>query len=325
MDKYSKPPLTIDQQIQLLKDRNLVIDDEAFARRILATIGYYRLTAYLYSFRLKDGSDNFTAGISIEKVWRYYRFDRKMRILLIDAIERIEVAVKAMIVSRFTLSYGAFGYADAASFASPVNVRRHAEMLDFIHTEMERSKEEFVNHFKSNYDTSQGLPLWMATEIMTFGNMLTFFRLMKKQDKQAIARQFGISEQVLETWLVSLNYIRNVCAHHGRIWNKVLAVRPSIPRKLPEWHEEKFPVEVTRIYSILTIGRFLLQAIAPQSGWPERLQALLADFPDIPRLSMGIPDDYQLSTAVPYFYGMSDFWVRLSTRRPVFSRHLFCV
>ncbi len=101
MDKYTKPPLTIDQQIQLLKDRNLVIHDDVFARRILSTIGYYRLTAYLYPFRLKDGSDNFVPHTSIEKVWRYYRFDRKMRFLLIDAIERIEVAVKAMVLSAF--------------------------------------------------------------------------------------------------------------------------------------------------------------------------------------------------------------------------------
>ena len=295
MDKYTKPPLTIKQQIQLLKSRKIVIGDELIVERILTTVGYYRLTAYLFPFRSKDASDDYVPGTSIEKVWRYYRFDRSLRFLLIDAIERIEVAVKAMIVSRFTLAYGTFGYTDTANFASPINVRRHAEMLDFIHSEMERSKEDFVSHFKAKYDTSQGLPLWMATEIMTFGNMLTFFRLMKKQDKQAIAKQFGISEQVLETWLVSLNYIRNICAHHGRIWNKVLAVRPSIPKKLLEWHESKFPVEASRIYSILTIMRFLLRTIVPQSKWPERLLTLLGDFQEIPRLSMGIPFDFEQS------------------------------
>lgn len=218
-----------------------------------------------------------------------------MRFPLIDAIERIEVAVKAMIVSRFTHVYGAFGYADTANFASPANAHRHAEMLDFIHTEMERSKEEFVRHFKSKYDTSDGLPLWMATEIMTFGNMLTFFRLMKKQDKQAVARQFGISELVLETWLVSLNYIRNICAHHGRVWNRVLAVKPSLPKKLQEWHDPKYPVNPTRIYSILTIARFLLRVIVPQSSWPARLKEFLDDFQDIPRLSMGIPEGFEES------------------------------
>ena len=295
MEKYTKPPLTIEEQIQLLKNRNVIISDVTFAVRILTTVGYYRLTAYLYPFRCKDGSNNFVPGTSIEKVWRYYRFDRKMRFLLIDAIERIEVAVKAMIVNRFTLTYGAFGYGDTSNFASPTNVRRHSELLTFIHSEMERSKEEFIGHFKAKYDTTNGLPLWMAVEAMTFGNMLTFFRLMKKQDKQAVARRFGISEQVLETWLVSLNYIRNVCAHNGRIWNKVLAVRPSIPKKLAEWHECQFPVDPSRIYSILTIARFLMRTIAPQSKWPERLVELLSSFRDIPKLSMGIPTDFEQS------------------------------
>jgi len=292
---YLKPSLTIEQQLQLLKKRGVVIDDDVFASRILLTIGYYRLTAYLYPFRLKDCSDNFVPGTSIEKVWRYYRFDRKLRFLIIDAIERIEVAIKGMIANRFTLLYGPFGYNETTSFAVPVDVKRHTEMLEFIHSATDKSKEDFVKHFKAKYDSSRGLPLWMATEVMTFGNMLTFFRQMKKQDKQAIARQFGISEEVLETWLVSLNYIRNVCDHHGRIWNKVLAVRPGIPKKLPQWHDERFPIEVSRIYSILTISRFLLNTIVPQSGWTGRLMALLTDFKDIPRLSMGMPEDFEQS------------------------------
>lgn len=296
MDKYEKTPLTIEQQIRLLKDRNLVVDNEEFARRILSTVSYYRLTAYLFPFRLKDDSNNFVQGTSIEMVWQYYRFDRKMRFLLIDVIERIEIAIKAMIVNHFSCHYGAFGYTETANFASPINVHRHEKMMECIYSEMNRSKEEFVKHFMTKYDTSQNLPLWMATEIMTFGTMLTFFRMMKKRDKQAIARPFGISEEVLESWLVSLNYIRNICAHHGRIWNRVLAVKPSIPKKLAEWHEDNFPVDVTRIYSILTIGMFLLRTIAPQSGWAMRLQTLLAEFPNIPRLSMGIQNNYQTSS-----------------------------
>ncbi len=271
------------------------MEDEAFTARILTTVGYYRLSAYLYPFRNKNGSDDFEPNTSMDKVWRYYRFDRRLRFLLIDAMERIEVALKAMIVSRFTLAYGAFGYTDTANFASHLKIQRHEEMLNVIRTEMERSKEEFVSHFKSKYDASEGLPLWMAMEIMTFGNMLTFFRLMKKQDKQAIANHFGIPEQVLETWLVSLNYIRNICAHHGRVWNRVLPVRPALPKKLQEWNDPRFPVNPTRIYSILTIARFLLRVIVPQSHWVLRLKAHLDEFQDIPRLSMGIPEGFENS------------------------------
>lgn len=296
MKKYTKPPLTIDEQLGLLKSRGLIVTDDQFAMHILANVSYYRLTAYLYPFRRKDGSDMFVQGTSIEKVWTYYRFDRKMRFMLIDAIERIEVAVKALLANHFTLSYGAFGYNDTANFAANVRIDKHSEMIDFIRSETDRSKEDFVLHFKNKYDTAKGLPLWMATEVMTFGNMLTFFKLMKKQDKQAVARQFGVSEQVFESWLLSLNYIRNVCAHHGRIWNRKLAVSPQLPKKLPEWHETKYPVTQSRIYSILSISRFLLRTIVPQSKWTDRLKKLLADFPEIPRNSMGIPDGFENSS-----------------------------
>lgn len=240
MEEYTKPPLTIDKQLELLKSRGVIVTDDTFALHILANVSYYRLTAYLYPFRKKDGSDMFEPGTSIEKIWRYYRFDRKMRFLLIDAIERIEVAVKALLANHFTLTYGAFGYNDITNFATKADVKRHSEMLTFIDTEITKSKEDFILHFKKKYDTSKGLPLWMATEIMTFGNILTFFRLMKKKDKQVIANPFGIPEQVFETWLLSLHYIRNVCAHHGRVWNRKLAVSPCLPKKLSEWHEEKF-------------------------------------------------------------------------------------
>ena len=117
MDKCTKPPLTIKQQIQLLKSRKIVIGDELIVERILTTVGYYRLTAYLFPFRGKDASDDYAPGTSIEKVWRYYRFDRSLRFLLIDAIERIEVAVKAMIVSRFTLDWTGFETLDTVLYA----------------------------------------------------------------------------------------------------------------------------------------------------------------------------------------------------------------
>ncbi len=114
------------------------------------------------------------------------------------------------------------------------------------------------------------MSLWMAAEVMTFGNMLTFFRMLKMRDKKAIARDFGINADTFETWLKSLNFVRNVCAHHGRLWNRHLAIAPGIPNKDPRWHEKRYPIVPHRIYSVLCILKQLIDVIAPQSRWPAR-------------------------------------------------------
>jgi len=292
---YSKSPLAIDQQIQLLVDRGLKIENREFAADALANVSYYRLSAYAYPFRSRQTPDRFVDGVSFETVWQYYRFDRRLKGVVLDAIERVEISVRSKLVNVFTAQYGPFGYRHTANFAAPVDVQRFAATLGFIDRETQKSNEEFVAHFRATYDTTQGLPLWMATEVMTFGNLLTIFRLLKKKDKKAIARDYGISAAVLESWLTVLNYIRNVCAHHGRLWNRHLPICPDLPDKDARWHDPAMPVNPNRIYSVLTLLHYLLTTIAPKSEWKTRFLALLEEFPDIHRMSMALPQDFEFS------------------------------
>lgn len=292
---YSKTALSIADQISLLEKRGVTIEDAAFAQRVLENVSYYRFSAYLYPFRKNDGTDDFVPGTSFHRCWQYYRFDRKLRFCVIDAIERVEVATKAKIANHLSTKYGPFSYRDTSTFAAPINTVRYQELLAFIDAETRKSKEEFVEHFRRTYDTTNGLPLWMAVEVMTFGNMLTLFRLMKKQDKQVIAKSLGSNEHVFESWLANLNYVRNICAHHGRLWNRQLAVNPLIPAKDAAWHESAYPVNPNRIYSTLCILKTLLAVIAPQSNWRARFYALLKEFPMIHRKSMAIPEGFENS------------------------------
>lgn len=292
---YSKQSLTIEEQISLLKNRHIIIDDLDFTRRILENVSYYRISAYLYPFRKNDGSDDYVSATSFDKCWQYYRFDRRLRTCILDAIERVEVATKTKIVNHLSLTYGPFSYRNKSTFAHPLNEPRFHELLSFLNMETQKSKEEFVMHFNKTYDTSKGLPLWMAVEIMSFGNMLTLFRLMKKRDKQSIAKSLGSNAKILESWLVNLNYVRNICAHHGRLWNRHLAVNPLIPKEDPKWHEKNNPVDSRRIYSTLCILKVLLDQIAPQSHWKKRFYSLLQEFPIIHRPSMAIPNNFETS------------------------------
>jgi abortive infection bacteriophage resistance protein len=134
----------------------------------------------------------------------------------------------------------------------------------------------------------------MATEVMSFGTVLSLFRACPRQTKGDVANLFAVPDAVLDSWLLTLNTIRNVCAHHSRLWNRVLGVVPKIPREpdYPDWHR---PVRIDgrRIFSVLTICRYALRRIAPQSAWPNRFSALLAQYPNIPIGSMGFPVNWE--------------------------------
>jgi len=163
---YAKPPLSIDQQIDLLIERGLAIEDREFAVHALSNVSYYRLSAYLYPFRSRQTPGRFIDDASFATVWRYYRFDRRLKSVVLDAIEHVEISVRTKLVNVFTAQYGPFAYRDTANFAVPVDAQRFAATLGFIDRETERSNEEFVTHFRATYDTTQGLPLWMAAEVI---------------------------------------------------------------------------------------------------------------------------------------------------------------
>ena len=175
--------------------------------------------------------------MSFAKGWNNYRFDRRLRSVVLEGIERVEIATRTKIVNRFASQYGPFAYRNASNFASPLDMTRFTRTLDFIDEETRRSNEEFVAHFRRTYDTSNGMPLW----------------------------------------------------------NRHLAIAPGIPNKDPRWHEKRYPIVPHRIYSVLCILKQLIDVIAPQSRWPERLKSLLVEFPDIHRLSMALPTGFEHS------------------------------
>jgi abortive infection bacteriophage resistance protein len=261
----------------------------------LESVSYYRLSAYWHTFRIPgDPDDRLAPGTKLDTVWRRYIFDRQLRLLVIDAIERVEVALRTQLVNRHTLAHGPFGYLDRAKL-SGMAVEPHRQFLDKIRTEAEHSREDFVRHYFTKYTSETDLPLWMACELMTFGNMLTLFRHVEKPIKQAIAAEYGVADVVLESWLLSLNYIRNICAHHSRLWNRGLDNKqPTIPRarKHPQWHVP-VPISGDRMFGVLTVLHFLLRRVAPQSHWKDRFAGLLAQYPDIPIRFMGFPDNWQ--------------------------------
>jgi abortive infection bacteriophage resistance protein len=219
-----------------------------------------------------------------------------LRLVVMDAIERIEIALRALLALELSYKYkDPFAYAVKTTALPQLSFDAREKFLQSLARETENSRELFVRHFFEKYgDAHSQLPIWMATEILTFGELLTLFRGVDTEIQKRIARHFGVQDRVLGSWLLTLNTVRNICAHHGRLWNRELGTNPLIPSKELCW---KTPVTIPnkRVFAVLTICRHCLSLIAPQSGWANRLKEVLAEFPSIPLRDMAFPGNWTAS------------------------------
>jgi len=292
--KYEKPALTFAEQADRLLARGLVADRSELWN-LLKAVNYYRLSAYWYTFRIEgDPDDRLFPGTTLAMVWNRYVFDRQLRLLVMDAIERVEVAIRTQLVTRHVLNHGPFGYLSRDTLPG-IRVEDHRIFLEKIHKEAAKSREDFVLHYFGKYTLEHDLPLWMACELLTFGGTLTLFRNVATTIKCEIAAEYGVADRVLESWLLTLNFVRNICAHHGRLWNRGMGSKePAIPRehKHPAWHK---PVAIPsdRVFGVLTVLYYLLRQVAPKSHWQDRLLALFAQYPDVPPRFMGFPNNWR--------------------------------
>lgn len=283
--RYAKPALTFDQQLDLLRQRGLTIPDAERAARWLQKVSYYRLSAYCLPF--KNG-DAFRAGTDFNDVAGLYIFDRKLRLLMLDAIERIEVAIRTAITYEIAHVYGAFGHTEPANFAPDFE---HGRFIDELGVEERRARETFAGHFRTKYTSEPHLPVWMATELLSFGTVSKLYAALAPALKQKIAAEYGVDEKFLRSWLHALTYLRNVCAHHKRLWNRQFAIRPRFPSRSVAWPHQV--PDNGRLYGMLVVLRHMLLVTSPGCQWRERLWALLDAHPAVPLEAMKVPADWR--------------------------------
>lgn len=317
--KYEKQPLTLEQQADQLIARGLVADRQTLINRLRA-VNYYRLTGYLYPFRTRDAAGNlteqFVAGTDLDAVWRRYNFDRRLRILLLDAIERIEVAVRTKFAYHFVHAKGPFGYLDALNLPGfkqcpwwkrwwqngqsllkrkRIQPADHTQWLGKVRREKDRASETFAKEFAKKYgDCHDYLPLWMACELMTCETTLQFIKGVDDTIVKQVAAEFGFPDEQLLSWTKAIFALRNTCAHHARIWNRVFGVKPSVPgkNKNPHWHlRPGFAPD--RVGLMLTVCQFWLVKVSPTTQWKPRVFALFDEYQEIPLADMGLPPDWR--------------------------------
>lgn len=292
---YEKLALSYEQQADRLLDRGLCADRSELLHR-LQQVSYYRLSGYMHPYRERNEEnevlDRFRDGTTLEDVWARYCFDRRLRVLMLDAIERIEVAIRTKLVYAHAHEHGPFGYTHHESIPK-LNQGDYLNWRLSLQEETSRSKESFKKHFFDKYD-HKALPIWMLAELMSMGSTLTLFKGVEPSLKQKTAADYGLVDAVLWNWLTCLNAARNICAHHSRFWNITLGYKPLFPKpkKYPEWHgKNKLPND--RSGSLIFICRYLLDKISPSSQWHRRVENLFQEYPSIPPEALGLPENWQ--------------------------------
>ncbi len=216
-----KRPTTYEEQLSILKSRGCLLIDENFCLEKLSLINYYRISAYFLPFKQNDGF--YSPGTSFEKIYRIYEFDRKLRNILYSAIEVIEISLRTRMSYLHATKYGALGYLNADNFNTRHNATKFEEK---IHAEIERnSKVLFVKHHIENYDTK--FPIWVVSELFTFGMLSYFYTDLKTCDQKEIAKLYHANYKDTKSWLRCLTDLRNICAHYGRLYYRIFSASPS--------------------------------------------------------------------------------------------------
>lgn len=297
MTNYLKQPQSIEKQIAILKARGLVINDETEAKRYLANISYYRLSSYLIPFEkpVTNGKreHNFINGTDLNDIINLYHFDKQLRLHVLSAIEQIEIAIRAKWANEVAnATKDSHAYTDSANFTCPW---RHQKLLAKVTKDLSESKELFVIHYKEKYSNPFLPPIWAMTEVLSFTDLTLWFGNTKSDDiKISIARHFGFgSINILKGVLHGIGYIRNICAHHSRLWNRKMVKKLPRIKSLDEYLQKRPNNEVDNyIYNYLVVIAFMLKALNLNDEWQYNTMKLIDTLQEEHLAQMGFPKDH---------------------------------
>ncbi|MFD2719896.1 Abi family protein [Hymenobacter monticola] len=292
MNYYTKQPQTSAALIQLLLSRGLLIPDHARAIKYLESIGYYRLSGYMYPLQVPGKLHHFVAGISFDDVVSMYKFDKRLRAIVMEYMERIEVALRAKLTNSYSAVHGFFWYADASLFSDKSTA---AAILYGIQEDFKLPKDQFLRAFKNNYPGEPLPPSQMALETLSLGELARLYKALTTDPiKLQIASDFRVAASSLETWFVWLTNVRNVCAHHSRLWNRNMsALRPHMPSRKAYKFAVPMPDDAnTNMYGVVALMHRLLKSFNPNNTFARQVEALI-QLHGVDATLMGFPPAWQ--------------------------------
>nr|VFK25950.1 MAG: Abi-like protein [Candidatus Kentron sp. MB]VFK33786.1 MAG: Abi-like protein [Candidatus Kentron sp. MB] len=209
----------------------MVVNDRPSAYHYLSHLNYYRLVPYWLPFQTDRVTHQFEQETTFDKVVSIYMFDKKLRLLILDAIDRVEVSIRTQFAYYFAHKYGAHAYLDKKYY---VKEDEFSKDLDKFRHGFSISKEVFIAHYKNTYTEPEMPPIWAACEIMSLGLLSKLYSNLESKDiRQAISNTYDLDHMVMASFLHHLTYVRNLCAHHSRIWDREFKIKMKIPKSRP--------------------------------------------------------------------------------------------
>jgi len=297
--RFDKPAYTPEQHINLLKKRGLTFNDEERAKRYLLTIGYYRLSAYFLPYQHEN--DTFREGVTFSDILDLYIFDRKLRLHVMDALERIEVAIRSVISDNLCSRYNdPHWYLNEDvfldGFLTPGPPRNKSQYEVFknkivFHTGKNNhgNRNPSCSHYYDVYTEPELPPSWMVIEVLPMGTWSVIFENIRTAKvRQKISKFFSFKTNDFGGWLHALTLVRNNCAHHNRFWN---ASFPPKARNVAHYTHVGIPLDTP--YANLAMIHAFLTSFTTQPKWSERLYELLQECPLNIHTRMAFPDGWE--------------------------------
>lgn len=286
---YQKQPTTYDEQVAKLASRGMVIADAAKAAQLLHDINYYRFGAYWLGFEHDHATHQFKAGTTFEQVVMLYEFDRALRLMVLDAIERFEVSARAQWTYHMSHKYGAHAHTIEGVHERTLWARN----IDDLRKETQRADEVFIDHLTQKY--AEALPpIWAVSEVMSFGLLSRWYKSLRVNSvRKAIAARYQVYPDVLESWLQHFTVVRNNCAHHSRLWNRWF---DRVALMIPKRHavlEGEFFAPKNKLYNSLLVLAFLMRTITGDDSWKQSLLTLIDANLTVPLADMGFPENWR--------------------------------
>lgn len=291
-----KPARTIADQMQLLKDRGMLFRDESAAPHFLANISYYRLKGYWWDTQSDRVNHTFLDDIYFEDIIERYNFDRHLRLVLFDAIERIEIALRTKIIYHLSLAHGALWYLDNSLFQDQIKLQ---ENITHLQREFKYSQEIFIKNHKRRFPNTDA-ESWKIMEIASMSTLSKFYKNLNHQlpEKSTIAKEMGLNlHNELSSWLEALVYVRNIIAHHSRLWSRNMVKRPidQINNPTGLWFDiPLIPVQKKKPFLIISTMIYLCNKVTPEHNIKLKILDLINNNPNVPIYKLGFLNHWDI-------------------------------
>ena len=288
----SKPFKSIQEQIEILKERGLIVNDEAYAYRVLSHVNYYRLSGYTLTLR-KD--NKFYNNIELEQVMQIYNFDAELRVTLLYLLEYIEVSFRTHFGYFHSKKCGPLGYLDKENFVN----KNHYDKFNGIILKLIKENEIneiFVKHHNEKYEGQ--FPCWVIVELMSFGCLSRGFKNLYDDVKEMICMEHysPIPYDYIENWLQGFVILRNICAHRGRLYNRYITFSPKLSKKDKKLFKDSnldLNKQTKQVFTYIYVINKLINDIEIKKNFINTFKTLIEKYPFVKLHHYGFPEDWE--------------------------------